>query len=183
MSPFGHVALAAATAALAACAFPMPSEYPTVDVAAMTAEMPVYRTPVLVSDFDAMRTALPGFDLQRSLDRTSQRDVSVVRDLSFTPDSSILSQADVTRLAPLHTYLRENPTVAVQIKGYGDGANSAASDADLSLSRAQAVARALLTDMSVANTMVVAGAAMPQQKKHSGGAEIVFTTPSVNHAE
>jgi outer membrane protein OmpA-like peptidoglycan-associated protein len=183
MRPFGHVALAAATAALASCASPVVSEYPRLDAAAMMAAMPVYEAPVLVSDFDAMRAALPGFDLQRTFDRTAQYDVSVIRDLTFTADSSILSRADVARLLPLHAYLRENPSVAVLIKGYGDGANSAAAGTDLSINRAQAVARALLTDMRVATTLQSTGAAMPQHKQNAGRAEIVFTTPMINHVE
>lgn len=183
MGPFGHVALAVTAAALTSCASPAPFEYTATDAAAIIAQMPAFETPVPVSEFDAMRAALPGFDLQRTLDGASANEVSVVRDLTFTPESSILSRADVTHLAPLHAYLRANPSIAVRITGYGDGANAADRTADLSLSRAQAVARALLTDTRVANRIEAAGAAMPQQKQYIGRAEIFFTRPIVSHVE
>jgi outer membrane protein OmpA-like peptidoglycan-associated protein len=183
MGPFGHVALAAAAAALTSCASPAPFDYTATDTAAIIAQMPAFESPVPVSDFDAMRAALPGFDLQRTFDGASENEVSVVRDLTFTPQSSILSRADVTRLEPLHAYLRANPSIAVRITGYGDGSNAADRTADLSLSRAQAVARALLTDMRVANSIDAVGAPLPQQQQYSGRADIFFTRPVVSHAE
>lgn len=183
MGPFGHVALAAAAAALTSCASPAPFEYTATDAAAVIAQMPAYEAPVLVSDFDAMRAALPDFELLRTFDGASENEVSVVRDLTFTPESSFLSRADVTRLEPLQAYLRANPSIAVRITGYGDGSNAADRTADLSLSRAQAVARALLTDMRVANRIEAVGAPLPQQKQYSGRADIFLTRPVVSHAE
>jgi outer membrane protein OmpA-like peptidoglycan-associated protein len=183
MSPSGHVALAAIAAALAACASSAPPEYTAVDAATTIADVPAYEEPALVSDLDAMRAVLPDFDLRENGDQMSQRGTSIVRDLTFIRESSILSRADVTRLAPLRAYLRANPSIAVRITGYGDGFNSAGREADLSLSRAQAVARALLTDINVTNSIDAMGALMPQQKQYFGRAEIVFTRPVESHDE
>jgi outer membrane protein OmpA-like peptidoglycan-associated protein len=183
MGPFGHVALAVTAAALTSCASPAPFEYTATDAAVIIAQMSAFEAPVPVSDFDAMRAALPGFELLKTFDGASENEVSVVRDLTSTPESSILSRADVTRLEPLHADLRANPSIAVRITGYGDGSNAADRTADLSLSRAQAVARALLTDMRVANSIDAAGAAMPQQKQYVGHAQIVFALPVASPGE
>jgi outer membrane protein OmpA-like peptidoglycan-associated protein len=149
----------------------------------MVAAMPIVTTPVFVSDFDAMRAALPAFDLQRGgTEPASRREVSVVRDLVFAPASSILSRADVIRLQPLLAYLRANPTIAVRIEGFGDGINSTEHDTELSLSRAQAVARALLTDMMVSNAIVTVGAPVPQLMKDNGRAEIIFIGSAADYA-
>ena len=184
MSPFGHVACAAMTATLAACAPQQTPERVSVDISATMAVMPIMTTTPLVSDFDIMRAALPAFDLERGASHTAfQHEISVVRDLVFTPDSSILSRAMVTRLAPLQVYLQANPSMAVRIEGYGDGVSTSARAADLSMARAQAVARALLADMKVTNVIVAKGAAVPQARNRAGGAEIMFFEPLANHIE
>lgn len=70
MSPFGQVAAAAAMATLAACASPRnAADTASADIAAYVATlsaMPIMVSPNPISDFDAMRAALPSFDLQRS---------------------------------------------------------------------------------------------------------------------
>jgi outer membrane protein OmpA-like peptidoglycan-associated protein len=177
MSPLGHVALAAIAAALTGCATAETFEYTAVDAAVLVADLPAYEGPVPLSDFDIMQTELPGFDLRRSVDPMTQYSVSVVRDLTFAPKSSILPRENVTRLAPLQTYLRANPSVAVRITGYGDGPNSGESERDLSLSRAHSVARVLVTDIKVANSVNAVSASMPQEAGYVGRAEIAFTRP------
>lgn len=181
MSPFGRIVAAAIAAALSGCASPAPLAYRAADTAATTAQGPPFEAPAPVSAFDAIRAALPGFELQRGLGGASGNEISVVRDLTFTRESSILSRAEVTRLSPLHAYLRANPSIKVRITGYGDGVNSPEREADLSLSRAQAVARALLTDMRVANSIDAKGAVLPQHDV--GRAQIVFALPSAVDGE
>lgn len=178
MSPYGQVAVAAAMAALAACASSrMGTDKVSADIAAYVSTLtavPIAAPSSIISDFDAMRAALPGFDLERGADMAAPGEVSVVRDLVFDHGSSILSRVDVARLEPLHAYLRANPLVAVRIKGYGDRGNTTERAADLSLSRAHAVARALLTDMKVANDIAAAAAPRSEQTLNSGRAEIIF---------
>src|SRR2546429_7494267 len=118
MRPYGPVVLAAA---LAACASPpAASSSRAAEVAA-----PVVVTPIapIVSDYEAMRSALPDFDLQRRADGPPT-DISVVRDLVFDVNSSILSGPQVKRLVPLQAYLRAHPRTSVRIEGNGDGVNS-----------------------------------------------------------
>ncbi|MBY0510360.1 MAG: OmpA family protein [Rhodospirillaceae bacterium] len=177
MNSLRHVALAAAAAALAACA-PPPMTHENVSAgSAAVAAMPVRAAPSPVSDFDRMRAALPTFALQRS-GGADHGDVSVVRDVNFPADSSILSRSEVMRLEPLRSYLRANPSIEVRIEGYGDSRSAADRNVALSLDRAQAVSRALLTDVMVENTIVTVGAVMPQATARSGSVEVMFVAPA-----
>lgn len=183
MGPFGRFAATAVAAVLVACESAPRFENLASDTTAMAESVPAYRVPVLISDFDEVRAALPSFDLQRSADQGAQRVASITCDLTFAVDSSILSQANVKRLEPMQAYLRANPSVDVRIHGYGDGLNATDREADLSFGRAQAVARALLTDMKVANDIDAVGAKVPQQKQCMGRAEIVFIWPAAHNGQ
>jgi outer membrane protein OmpA-like peptidoglycan-associated protein len=177
MRPFGLVTLATTVVALSACAAPpITSNNLSTEVVAHAA--PVAVTPIapLPTDYEVLRAALPDFDLQRRSEGPASN-VSVVRDLVFENNSTILSMPQVKRLAPLQTYLRANPRTTVRIEGNGDGGNSAERDTDLSMGRAQAVVRALLTDMMIANTIVAVSAPMPQAVQQSRHADITFITP------
>lgn len=180
MRPFGLFAIAAAAAALGACASnPAPSDDVSArmaaDIFAMTP--PPQPTPPFATNFDTMRAALPAFDLQRDLSGT-RGDVSIARDLVFPAESSILSRPQVDRLVPLQAYLRDNPATAVRIEGHGDGILSREQEIDLSRSRAQAVARALLTDMRISNPITAEAAPSTNRKPARGGwAEIILVLP------
>ncbi len=178
MSPFGQIALAAAMAALTACAPSQPSfNLSASEIADVTASVTANMTaapPIFMSDLDMMRAALPAFDLQ-TIDAGQEREVSVMRDLAFTAENSILTRSDVARLTPLQVYLRANPLIDVRIEGYGDSAVSTERNDDLSRSRAQAVARAILSDIYITNTVVTASARTPQPAARSGHIEIFFT--------
>jgi outer membrane protein OmpA-like peptidoglycan-associated protein len=185
MNLFGYATLAAAATVLVSCASPQgTTDALSGDMAAMRAATPLFDAPTIVSDFDTMRTALPTFDLQRGdVNLASYAEISVIRDLSFSAGSDILSQRDVSRLEPLRAYLRTNPSIDVRIEGYGDGVNSAERDAALSLGRAQAVTRALMTDIMVANTIVGLGAMTPQPTARNGSAEVMIIRAVKNHAD
>ena len=176
MSPFGQFALAAAMAALTGCASAQTSRQPapinTADIIASVASAQV-APPLFVSDFDIMRAALPAFDLQRNV-AEGGREVSVVRDLGFLTETSILSRDDVVKLLPLQVYLRANPLIDVRIEGYCDNAIANERNADLSTGRAQAVARALLTDIYIKNNVTTMVAKTPQSAGRSGHAEMFF---------
>ncbi len=179
MSPFGQIALAVVMAALTGCASSqLSSEQSAIDIDDIVAgiAMPIAPPPLFVSELDTMRAALPAFDLQ-TVYTAQEREVSVVRDLAFTSENTILSRNDVARLIPLQTYLRANPSVDVRIEGYGDGAIPTERNADLSRGRAQAVARAILSDIYITNTVVSAVAKTPQPAARSGHAEIFFIGP------
>jgi outer membrane protein OmpA-like peptidoglycan-associated protein len=176
MRPFGPFALAAMAAALTACASPQAAPSPSAKVAAQPAPIAVAPIAPPLSEYDSMRAALPGFDLQQRAGGPGSN-VSVVRDLVFETNSSILSMPQVKRLVPLQAYLRANPRTSVRVEGNGDGANTTERDTDLAMSRAQAVVRALLTDMMVANKIVASSAPMPQSAQHSRRADITFVTP------
>jgi len=178
MSPFGQFALAAAMAALTGCASAQTSRQPDqISVAdILTSITSKQVAPLFVSDFDVMRAALPAFDLQRNV-ADGGREVSVVRDLAFVTETSILSRDDVVKLLPLQVYLRANPLIDVRIEGYGDDVGSSERNDDLSMGRAQAVARALLTDIYIKNNVTTMIAKTPQSKGRSGRAEIFFIEP------
>jgi outer membrane protein OmpA-like peptidoglycan-associated protein len=172
-----HVGPAVVAMALAACASPpIRQESPSGGSAAVTA-VPLRAAPSPVSDFDRMRAALPTFELQRRGDADAG-EVSVIRDVNFSADSSILSRPEVVRLDPLRSYLRANPSIEVRIEGYGDGQSGADRNAALSLDRAQAVSRALLTDVMVENIIVTVGATMPQATARRGSVEVMFVAPA-----
>jgi outer membrane protein OmpA-like peptidoglycan-associated protein len=176
MTAFSHAVLAVVAAALTACASPqMARDNLNVDRPVVAAVTPSPAAVPVVSDFDTMRAALPTFDLQQSDSVAAQRGrISVVRDLRFTAESFILAQADVKRLVPLQAYLRANPSVEVRIVGYGDGGNAVERNAALSVGRAQAVGRVLLTDMMIENKIVTVGAIMPQPSARAGSVEVVI---------
>jgi outer membrane protein OmpA-like peptidoglycan-associated protein len=176
----GQVGLVVMATALAACASPQTAgKNLSGDSGAVVAAMPPGPAPSPVSAFDQMRAALPTFDLQRSGAGVADGgDISVVRDVSFLADSSILSRPEVTRLEPLRSYLRANPSIEVRIEGYGDSRSAADRKVTLSLDRAQAVGRALLSDVMVVNTIVTVGAGMPQATVRSGSVEVMFVEPT-----
>src|SRR5689334_20903115 len=85
MRPFGPLALAAVVAALSACASTQSTpEQLAADITALAAAapaLPIAERPAFVSDFDAMRAALPGFDVQRADGAAaSMSEVSIIRD-------------------------------------------------------------------------------------------------------
>ncbi len=180
MSPFGQAALAAALAALSACASSeMATEQPRAEVAtAAAAVTPAPPPPPVVSAFETMRAALATFNLQKNgSGPAAQNEISVVRDLYFTTDSSILPRVEINKLVPLQAYLRTHPLVNVRIEGYGDPANTTARNVDLSAGRAQALARALLTDLAIANSIVAVSAPKQQSAPQNGHAEIILVGP------
>lgn len=174
MRPTGLLAFAAAAAALGACA----SAVPPPDAAAARMSAQVFDDAAIAAPaqpapapFDAMRAALPTFDLQQNV---PGGEVSVVRDILFPPESSILSRPQLDRLVPLQAYLRANPATAVRIEGHGDAASE--QDSDLPWSRAQAVARALLTDMRISTDRITADAG---RRGEWGRAEIILVAPLI----
>lgn len=183
MRPFGLLGFAAAMAALGACASAREtartdaqlSGQVFTDAPAAPALPPAQPARAALSPFETVRAALPTFDLQDARDRGG---ISVARDVAFPAESAILSRHEVERLTPLQAYLRANPATAVRIEGHGDGRVTGQAardqDADLSQSRAQAVARALLTDMHISTDRITAapgGASTPAQ---TGRAEIIL---------
>jgi outer membrane protein OmpA-like peptidoglycan-associated protein len=110
----------------------------------------------LVTDLDTMRAALPAFSLRDPADR----EVSVERILGFPHDSQIVSSQDLKRLELLKIYLRNNPTVGVRVEGYFGPARTG-EPSSLALDRAQAIVRALLTDMRIQNAMSAVAALGP----------------------
>lgn len=180
MRPFGLFAIAAATAALGACASALaPSDDLSARMAAdIIAMTPPVQPPVpFMTEIDTMRAALPAFDLQRDISGP-RGDVSVARDLAFPAESSILPRPQVDRLVPLQAYLRDNPATAVRIEGHGDGLLTGEQEIDLSHSRAQAVARAILTDMRIYNSITAEAAPSAKGKSTRGGwAEIILVMP------
>jgi len=132
-----------------------------------------------VTGYDALVIALPTFDLERLYEAPSTYgEVSVVRDVSFEKDSSILAWSQIERLEALRTYLVANAATAVRIVGHGDGAALPEREANLAQARAQAVARALTFNLSVNNKMVFDAASASGQSVRNGTAEIIVVTPS-----
>lgn len=181
MNHFKRAALAAAAALLTACASPQgPAEQVSFAIDAQLAELTTLVALPVVSDFDTMRAALPTFELEReNASAPLRNEISVIRDISFEDNSPFVTRLDIGRIEPLKAYLRANPEMAVRIEGYGDGRNSSPRDADLSLSRAEAVGRAILTDIRIANSIVTVGAAMPQAMARTGSVEIIFVNPAL----
>jgi outer membrane protein OmpA-like peptidoglycan-associated protein len=176
MKAVRYAAVAAIATTLMACVSPRAVSPPHVITAA-----PVQAPAQLIalSDFDAAQVALPGFELQRDASgKAADAEASVVRNLTFATDSSIMSSHDVTRLAQLQVYLAANPNVDVRIEGYGDVLSSNERFQDLSLDRAHAVARALLANMRVNNVIVAVAGARRDQQKNAGLANITFLWPT-----
>lgn len=172
MRAFGPVVLA--FAALTACASPPPAPRAAEVAAPAAAPVLVATLSPPVSDLDAMRAALPTFALRRGgIGSAGEREVSVVRDINFPLGSALLPQAEVDKLAPLLPFLRANPLIVVRIDGYGDDKKGSERDINLSIDRAQTVARALLTDMRISNTIEATAAPMPQSRYTT--AELSFT--------
>jgi len=128
------------------------------------------------TEYDAMQAALPSFALQRGFgDVLPYGDVSVGPKVSFEGGSFLLSRSEASRLASLKTYLRANPHVSARIVGYGDDTQTAAAEADLAESRAWAVVRALVVDVSLKNAIGVAGSG---SGTYARAAEIIFVMGS-----
>lgn len=190
MRPFGLLAFAATVAALGACASAQENAQQDAQLSAQVftdapaAPAPPPATPAraALSPFDAMRVALPTFELRQDASAAAG-EVSVARDVTFPAESSILPRPQVDRLVPLQAYLRANPDTAVRIEGHGDGApgeSGREQDASLSQDRAQAVARALLTDMRIATQRITTVSAAPlsaTRPRRAGWAEIILVAP------
>lgn len=168
-----HVFAALSCAVLGACTSePVPT--PRQPAAAPVPVAAVTPPPSL----ESMRQALPAFDLKAvEPTHTTQREVSVVRDLPFPAEGSILTRDQVDLLAPLLLYLRANPDVAVRVEAYGDGNSSAMQETSLARDRAQAIVRALLTDVRVSNTITGGEAAGPHLGAYRSTGKITFVIP------
>jgi outer membrane protein OmpA-like peptidoglycan-associated protein len=169
-----QITLAALATLLASCA----SKAPSAELLEQFAGAPPFATaqaaiPPLVSDFDSMRAALPSFDLVETDVNKTGREVSVGGALMFDRGSPIVSQSDIERIALLQAYLRRNPLVGVRIEGYDDDVPGTYVT-DLALSRAQAVVRALLTDIALKNGISAMGAPVARPARGDGRAEIIF---------
>jgi len=174
-APMGAVA----ALALTGCISGPDSRTPYAAVASVTPPTrpaPVKSTLPPPSMLEAMRGALPSFDIPQHA--TLAGEVSVIRDLIFDAESSILSQVQVVRLEPLKAYLRANPKVNVRIEGYGDGGARAEREGDIALSRAYAVARALLTDIQVNNDITSIAVPLPDRSTRRGHADVTFILPA-----
>jgi outer membrane protein OmpA-like peptidoglycan-associated protein len=87
----------------------------------------------------AMREQLRVYDVKM----TELGATLVLRDVMFDTGSATLRAGADNRLAPLITYLRSSPTTTVRIEGHTDNTGTSAHNDDLSLDRANAVARAI----------------------------------------
>lgn len=177
MKRIWHAVRAAAVIALSGCAG-APADVPVARAAPPARVAPVITAAPLSSltSLAAMRGALPTFDLQPA---AATREVSIVRDLVFEPGSSILSRTQVDQLEPLKAYLRANPAVAVRIEGYGDGGEGVDREGYLSLNRAQAVTRALLTDVQIGNDIASVEGASSGTLDRRRRADVTFIMPAV----
>jgi outer membrane protein OmpA-like peptidoglycan-associated protein len=176
MPTSNKIVLASLAVVLSVCVGACTTEVPPSELAQMHARAtenrpmwPSAPASPLVTNLDSMRAALPDFALRDA----SDREVSVERMLAFDHNSPILSSSEIKRLALLQTYLRHNPTTTVRIEGYLGPANSG-ERSSLALDRAQAIARALLTDMRIQNG--ISAVAAPQTSSGASQAAIILIT-------
>ncbi|CCG07218.1 OmpA family protein [Pararhodospirillum photometricum] len=112
---------------------------------------PMPRTPEQTAQ--AMREQLRDYDL-----RFGEYGASLVlQDVMFETGSAALRSGSSARLAPLMTYLRANPATLVRVEGHTDSVGSTAQNDDLSVERANAVARALTQDGTLTNQVQAYG--------------------------
>jgi len=131
-----------------------------------------------ITAYETMTSSLPQFALQRGYGGAlAYGEVSVVRDVSFDPDSSILSWDQVQRLDVVQKYLIANPATTVRITAHGDNANASERTGNLATARAQAVGRALTVDMGVQNDVAISAANAAAGRSRAGTAEIILVMP------
>lgn len=170
---FSAIILAGTLGACSATQAVLPGPTPVAAIVDLGATAPAS---VSVSAIESMRTAMPEYDLREAGDGSSPQSVSVMRDLPFAHDSTIVGRREAERLRPFVAYLVENPAVTVRIESYGNGATPER-DAELGLSRAHAVARVLQTNLRVANRIVTASGKTPHSRATQNTAVITVTMP------
>jgi hypothetical protein len=156
---------------LAGCASNAPSAAIAAEVASGIEPFPFLHPQAvapLVTKFEIMRSALPEFEL---LQQTSGNEVSVERNLGFEPQSPIISSDEVRRISLLQAYLLTDPSLTVGVEGYFKRDRAGTEEA-LALDRAQALVRALLTDMRIKND--VTAVAAPRLGNAAAQSAIIF---------
>jgi len=75
-------------------------------------------------------------------------------DVNFATDSTVVGQEYRYQVANLADFLKANPGIGVEIKGYADKRGSVAHNKDLAQKRAEAIKEMLVNDYNIASSRV-----------------------------